>query len=203
MYKVYWIKSSKHIDVFSQGYVGITKNISSRIKAHRKNRKKTPLTDAIKSFGFDNLTVEVLHEVDTLSAALELEEKYRPSLKIGWNLQKGGEIGVESSWYTCPENKLRHSIATSNATKLGILAKDTKEARSKRAKEAWDRERPNRDGWSVGEKNGKAKLKESEVLKIKTELIPNGLSNRQISAQFGVRDYVIAFIRSGKTWKHV
>jgi len=203
MYKVYWIRRSEHEDIYSQGYVGITRDFENRIKAHKKNRRKTPLTDAIKRYGFNNLIINIVEKAESLKYALEVEEKYRPEQNIGWNLQKGGEVGVEPEWYDNPENSLKHSEATSLATKAGIAAKDSREARSQRAKAIWERDKDSRKDWSVGEKNGKAKLKESQVREARYELIPNGFSDKQIAEMFGVKPYVISFIRSGKTWKHV
>ena len=203
MYKIYWIRRREHKDIHSQGYVGITKDFENRIKAHKKNRKKTPLTDAIKSYGFDNLLIDVVEEVSSVEEALKIEASYRPSQNIGWNLQKGGELGVESEWYDNPENSAKHSEATSVATKAAIAAKDSREARSQRAKDIWERDKDSRVDWSVGEKNGKAKLKESQVREARYELIPQGFSDKEIAEMFGVKSYVITFIRKGKTWKHV
>jgi len=203
MYKIYWIKRSEHTDIYSQGYVGITKDFDNRIKAHKKNRKKTPLTDAIKTYGFDNLEIDIVDYADCLEDALKIEAKYRPDQGIGWNLQKGGELGVEPEWYNNPENSAKHSKATSLATKAGIAAKDSREARSQRAKDIWERDKDSRIDWSIGEKNGKAKLKESQVREARYELIPQGFSDKEIAEMFGVKSYVISFIRKGKTWRHV
>ena len=140
--------------------------------------------------------------VDTLEETLELEALYRPTQNIGWNLQRGGEIGVESGWYDIPENKLKHSMKTSEATRRGIAVKDTTEARAERARQ--NHLKSNRYKDSVkGEKNPRALLTEDNVKKIKYEMFPMGLSNTNIASIFNVKPYVISFIRTGKNWSYV
>jgi hypothetical protein len=115
----------------------------------------------------------------------------------------GGDIGVEPEWYSIPENSLRHSMKTSEATRRGIAAKDTTEARSERAKL---NHKNNPDSYKDivrGERNPKAILSEADVTKIKYELFPQGLKNPEIATMFGVKPYVISFIRTGKNWRHV
>jgi hypothetical protein len=203
MYCLYWISVEDHTDIHSEGYVGITRNFSERMRAHRKNRRVTPLTNAIKKYSWDTLIIRVLINGISLEDALFLERLYRPSQHIGWNCQSGGEIGVEPEWYSIKENSDKHRNATSIATKIAIESKDSHEARSNRAKESWRKTRDKRIEAVTGEKNPKALLTESQVKRIKYELIPNGLSNTEIANMFNVKHYVISFIRSGKNWSHI
>jgi hypothetical protein len=47
---VYWIKLKSHTDVFSQGYVGVTKrNIYQRFSEHKNLNRNVPLKNAIKN----------------------------------------------------------------------------------------------------------------------------------------------------------
>lgn len=203
MYCLYWIKAEDHTDIYSEGYIGITKNINERIRAHKKNRRNTPFTCAIKKYGWDALTVMIIADNLSKEDVLFLENLYRPSCNIAWNCQKGGELGVESEWYSIKENSDKHRSATSVATKIAISEKDTTEARSYRAKVSWRKTRAKRVLAVTGENNPKAQLTNAQVTKIKYELIPNGLSNSEIASMFNVKHYVISFIRSGKTWSHV
>jgi predicted GIY-YIG superfamily endonuclease len=202
-YCVYWIHTSNHSDALSQGYIGITCNFKERLKAHRKNKKKTKLTDAIKAYGWENLHKDILFHNLSLQKALDIEHIYRIMPNIGWNLQKGGELGVDKSWYNLSENKRKHSLATSVNTKLGILNKDTVETRSNRAKLSRINNKESYKNVSVGSNNGKAKLNEDQVIKIKCELLPSEMTNKEIGLVYGVKPYVIQFIRIGKTWKHI
>lgn len=201
MYCVYWIKREDHADVATQGYVGITKNLSERLRAHKKNRHKTPFTSAIKKYGWNSLIVEVLHDNLSLQEALSIEFKLRPTNSIGWNCQRGGELGVESSWYNKEENRNKHKEATSTATKAGIALKDTKEARAQRAKENWAINKESYKNISKGSNNPKAILTEEQVKEIKSLFAT--MTTRQLATKFDVRIHVIQQIKSGKNWSHI
>jgi predicted GIY-YIG superfamily endonuclease len=204
MYYVYWIRHTDHSDVMSQGYCGITKDLFERIRSHRKNRKLTKLSSFLKKYSWnDEVQIEILDMNLSLDEALALEAYYRPSEGIGLNLQRGGELGVNPEWYSIKENSLQHSVATSIGTREGIRLKDSTEARRSRAIKAHIDNAASYNGNAKGSRNPKALLVEGQVACIKHELIPNGLTNRQISDQYSVHPRVIQFIRSGKNWKHV
>ncbi len=199
---VYWIRDKLHTDIYTQGYVGITKTtLKERVRSHKKNHKRSIVAGKLRKY--PDIVCEVIHEVPSLKEALELEAKYRPNQQVGWNLQRGGVIGVESEWYLIPENKERHSMKTSEATRRGIAANDTTEARSERAKENHRKYGEKYKAASKGERNSRAILTQADVEKIKYELIPQGLSNPEIGLMFGVKPYVISFIRTGKNWGFV
>lgn len=132
-YVVYWIHHPEHLDMSKQGYVGVTKSFNDRMRGHRTLKKKMPVTDAIKTYGWDTLKKTIIRSDLTLEQALALEAELRPTQRIGWNLQKGGEIGVEPEWYKDPINKAAHSKRTSEATKLAI-AKEVPGERAERAR---------------------------------------------------------------------
>lgn len=199
---VYWIREKGHTDIYTEGYVGITKKaLKERVREHKKNKSNSVVAGKLRKH--TDLVWSVVHTVETLEEALALEAKYRPSQFVGWNLQKGGELGVEPEWYDNPENSQRHSRKTSEATLRGIATKDTREARSERARL---NHKNNPDSYKDivrGERNPKAILSEADVVKIKYVLFPQGLKNPEIATVFGVKPYVISFIRTGKNWKHV
>jgi len=201
-YSVYWIHASHHTDKLSQGYIGITCNFKERLKSHKKNKRKTKLTDAIKSYGWNNLQKDILFKNLSLQKALDIEKAYRRFPNIGWNVQTGGELGVDKSWYDISKNKEFHSLNTSKNTKLGILKNDSKENRSNRAKLNRVINKDLYRNVSVGSNNGKALLNEDQVKIIKCKLISEK-TNKEISKLYNVKPYVIQFIRAQKTWKHV
>jgi predicted GIY-YIG superfamily endonuclease len=203
VYILYWIRLDNHTDPYTEGYIGITKDFKERMRSHKKSRNKYVINNAIQKHGWDNLHKDILHENLSLKEILDLEKQYRSEERIGWNLQRGGEFGVGSDWYKDVDNRLHHANATSIGTKQAIRMKDTKEARSERAKLSWKKNAASYEGKSRGSKNGKARLNEDQVMNIKCKLIPEGLSNKDIAEQYDVKSYVIAFIRKGKTWKHV
>jgi len=203
MYTLYWIKRHSHTDIISEGYVGITKDFKERLRAHKKNKKKSPLTDAIKAIGWDNLVKqEVLTELD-LESVLLLEKAFRPAERIGWNCQRGGELGVNPEWYDVEENRVAHSIATSNATKLGISKSDTIEKRAQRAVQSRIDNAESYKDISVGSKNSRAILTEDQVRDIKYNQKYVDMHPTEVGLLFNVKKHVINFIRSGKNWKHV
>lgn len=95
MAEVYWIHLPEHTDMFTEGYIGVTKTTAAdRYKSHvnssRLNKKHhLKISYAIRKYGADNLIVETLVICDE-DYSLWLEEKLRPELEIGWNLAKGG-----------------------------------------------------------------------------------------------------------------
>jgi len=202
-YSVYWIHTKNHSDKLSQGYIGITCNFKERLRSHKRNKKKTKLTDAIKSYGWNNLQKEILHSNISLKKALDLERIYRIRPNIGWNIQKGGELKVDKSWYKIPENKKLHSKNTSIKTKEGIKKNDTKELRSNRGKRNRIKYSKSYRNITLGSNNGRALLNEQQVKQIKCKLIPSGMRLVDIAKKFKVKPYVISFIKSGKNWKHV
>ncbi len=202
-YCVYWIHTSNHKNIDTEGYIGITCNFKERMKSHKKNKKKTKLTDAIKKYGWDNLQKDIIFRGLSLYRALYIERMYRCESNIGWNILGGGELGVDKAWYNSPQNKLRHSNITSINTIKGILKTDSKEKRSERAKISRFRNKESYKNVSVGSNNGKALLNEEQVKNIKFELIPSGMNNKEIGEIYDVKSYVIQFIRTEKTWKHI
>lgn len=203
IYCVYWIHLEGHSDVFTEGYVGISKNFSERMRYHKKNKKVTILTKAITKYSWDNLKKDILVSNLTQEEALEIEATLRKEERIGWNLQRGGYIGVNPEWYDLIENKEQHRNATSEQTKLGIQKNDTTEKRAERARKNWITNHISYKDITRGSKNPRALLTEEDVHFIKYTLFPANLSNTDIANVFCVKHYVISFIRIGKNWKHI
>lgn len=202
MYCLYWIHLKEHISI-DKGYIGITLDFEKRVYSHEKSKNKTHFKNAILKYGYDNLIKEVLHNNLTLEQALYLENKYRPTQNIGWNSQKGGMLGVEKEWYLIEENKNKHSLNTSIATKEGIIKHDTKEKRSLRAKENWITNKESYKDIQKGSNNPRAILNESQVLCIKCKLLKEGIRDYKIAKLYNVKPYVINFIRKNINWKHI
>ena len=203
VYCVYWIHTKEHNDYYKDGYIGITSNFKERMRGHKRSKKDYIINRAIGKYKWDNLLKTILISNINLDQALLLENRLRPNPFIGWNGQSGGSIGVEKAWYEQNNNKTMHSLNTSIGTKAGIKSKDTHEKRSARAKKAYQQNKQLFQNMMVGSKNGKAKLNEEQVSNIKFNLIPKGMTNSEISKIYNVKPYVISFIKSGKTWKHI
>lgn len=202
MYTVYWIRHKDHTDPYSQGYIGLTRDLYERIRSHRKNRKPTRLTGFISKYNWKIIRIDIMDMNLTLEDALQLEVHYRPYELIGLNLQRGGELGVNPEWYQIAENSKQHKEATSRGVLKWIQENDSTQARRDRAIVGWNN--PNRKSTSVvGSNNPNATLNEDFVRYIKYDLFQQGLTNPEIASIFDVHPRVIRFIRIEKTWKHV
>lgn len=201
IYCVYWIRLRNHDNLKYQGYVGISRNLPARLVAHKKNKRKSHFVAAISKYGWDNLIVEILHEYLTIHEALSIEASLRPTQNIGWNCQRGGELGVEAEWYNIEDNRNKHRNATAIATKQGIRDKDTLEARAQRARDNWKNNRDSYKDISKGSSNPRAILTEEQVREIK--LLLKNRTTRQLANLFNVRIHVIQQIKSGKNWSHI
>jgi predicted GIY-YIG superfamily endonuclease len=86
---VYWIHHPDHTDMFSQGYIGVSKNITQRFYEHKNNPSNAHLKHAIKKYGWKTLVKKVLLIAEE-TYCLMIETKLRAKNKIGWNLVIGG-----------------------------------------------------------------------------------------------------------------
>jgi hypothetical protein len=79
----------------NDGYIGVSKNAKNRWAyghkwSHKNGRHENPrLSNAITKHGWDSLVKTVLVVADELYC-YDLEQKLRPTEKIGWNLAVGG-----------------------------------------------------------------------------------------------------------------
>ena len=90
---VYWIRLPEHTDMFTQGYIGVTKrSVERRYSEHLRDtrRWKTKLYNAMLKYE-EKVFVQTLVECD-IDYAYALEEKLRPQENIGWNTAQGGQL---------------------------------------------------------------------------------------------------------------
>jgi len=90
MYNIYLITNLEN----KKQYVGITKfSITERFYQHTK--RGFLLTEAIKKYGEDKFSIELIEEVDTAGRAYELEqyyiEEYNSKVPYGYNITDGGD----------------------------------------------------------------------------------------------------------------
>jgi predicted GIY-YIG superfamily endonuclease len=114
---VYWIHHPEHTDIFTQGYIGITKDIKKRWSDHAKRTGNAHLLHAIKKYGWDNLVKEVILVADK-AYCLMIEVKLRSHNQIGWNIAKGGgnpPICTRTGW--------KHTKETNEKNRLAHLGK--------------------------------------------------------------------------------
>lgn len=130
---VYWIRLPNHNDIYSEGYVGVTQNLTNRLNGHyrdikNKNHKNTHLLNAVEKYGWDNLIKEAYISGEE-TFCYEQEETIRPSNKIGWNLAVGGHKGP--GW---PKGKKRDAewLEAYNKSRQPIIEKRKKEREQKK-----------------------------------------------------------------------
>jgi hypothetical protein len=98
-YLIYWIHSDQETSIETQGYIGITKDLTRRLKEHRR-----------KHNFLDDRTVDVFLYGDKLYCK-QIEKSLRPKRNIGLNIAEGGGL---------PPNV--KGIKRSNETKAKIKA---------------------------------------------------------------------------------
>ena len=86
---LYWIRLPEHTDMFTQGYVGVSRNIKKRWNEHQKRPSNIHLKRAIAKYGWDNLIKQVILIADEAYCFL-IEAKLRAEKQIGWNVTNGG-----------------------------------------------------------------------------------------------------------------
>lgn len=91
---VYWIHKPEHIDIFTEGYVGITNDRAStrwyRHKSDAIQDGSLPVHRAINKY--DDIIFEVILVANNREYCQDIERKLRPTINIGWNVAQGGDI---------------------------------------------------------------------------------------------------------------
>ena len=79
-YMLYWIHSDQETDIYTQGYVGITKDLTRRLKEHRRR----------PNF-LEQRSVDIMLYGDK-NFCKDLENSLRPKRNIGLNIAEGGSL---------------------------------------------------------------------------------------------------------------
>ncbi|MEQ1706122.1 MAG: NUMOD3 domain-containing DNA-binding protein, partial [Rickettsiales bacterium] len=100
----------KHTSPKGKGYVGITNNYDRRCKQHQNKNGCRLFYRAVKKYGWDNFTHEILENGLTLSEANTFErlhiEQYKTLAPNGYNLMTGGDVSTH-----CEETRAKLSEA--------------------------------------------------------------------------------------------
>ncbi len=85
---VYWVHYPHHTNPKTEGYIGVSKNPSKRLKYH-SSEKYSDNSRLLRSIN-KGAVQSILFECSSDKYAYILEENLRPSDGIGWNIQSGG-----------------------------------------------------------------------------------------------------------------
>jgi hypothetical protein len=85
---VYWLHDGSCISPERHGYIGVTGNLSARLKQHRTDKRKGKGAIAVPG----EFSCQILFS-GPFSECLALEKRLRPDQGIGWNLIRGGQQG--------------------------------------------------------------------------------------------------------------
>lgn len=128
---VYWIHLPEHTDMFSEGYIGVSKNGANyRYNQHKSKASsgsKLLIHNVIRKYS-DKLVVSTVLQ-GNIEYCYFIEEKLRPSVNIGWNLSAGGD--VTNKGYS-PSEETRKAISVANKGK--VISEETKKKMSKSAR---------------------------------------------------------------------
>lgn len=129
-YYVYWYRLKEFNNPHYQGYIGITNNMERRNKEHWRGVKPTHFYNALRKYGPELVTYEILHVTEHSQEALDYEFYYRPENNIGWNSATGGEDTLgsfnrrEVSLYHKDDPETLHTFESiiEASEKLGVTA---------------------------------------------------------------------------------
>jgi len=90
---IYWIHYPEHTDPLTEGYIGISQDLDTRLAVHKRNAAKNPIgpkDEALISLRADEIIVETIFK-GTASDCADEEYRLRPTKNIGWNISQGGK----------------------------------------------------------------------------------------------------------------
>jgi group I intron endonuclease len=129
----------KYTGPSGKSYIGQTKNHIRRISEHTSKRNRCRVFHAaIKKYGWDNFTCEILAENLTLETANKLEESYITEHQTiapnGYNLREGGNNHLVSDDVKAYLKKIRNTPEYISKMKLAMkIAQSRPEVRIKRS----------------------------------------------------------------------
>ncbi len=141
MAEVYWIRLPEHTDMFSQGYIGVTRNpLQRRFNEHIKKATlghNGLFSRAIRKYKEKLIISTVL--IGSEEYCYEVEERLRPSSYIGWNTARGG---MRSDWEAFQSKSFKREVWIEKLRQANLgkkMPEDFCNRQSEISKEAWQR----------------------------------------------------------------
>jgi predicted GIY-YIG superfamily endonuclease len=164
---VYWIKTPDMNDVYNDGYIGVTSNLTERKKAHIKSIKIKGGNKKLKYFlkkYISSVEFVVLHKFENINECLNYENMYRPTECIGLNICAGGGYPPNNKY----NKKVREKISKSLKA-LGVTPYSDKTHSDKSLKKSKFTKMKNKNKWYHDPITLKYKM-----IKTAVEKVPDG-----------------------------
>lgn len=195
-------------------YIGYTYNPKQRTKDHRKKEwdysDTTKFANAIRKYGFEALTYEVIDHADTLEEIGEKEKywiKFYDSINSGYNICEGG---VSPVFITFSEREIADVVSLLKNTNLkqceiakitGISAGHITAIKKGERRTATNIDRPNAQE-QKGMSNSQSKLTDELVGEIRTKL-ESGIDRKLIQEEYAISKSLVQQIATNQIWQHV
>ena len=145
---VYWIRDSKHCDPKTEGYIGVSRDLTIRLQNHWFHASTEPVYHVHRAMKRhrDSIVVSVLSSGDE-EYCYCLENLLRPSRNIGWNSAIGGDVATATRGRECSE-------ITRQKIRMKAIGRVKPDSARKRQSEAmtgrnlWSNSAANREIWS-------------------------------------------------------
>lgn len=117
LYSIYKITNNINKKI----YIGYTSNVSKRIRDYRSNRDDNPIQRAIRKYGWENFTFEVIYQsldkvhTHDVMEPIFIKEYNSTAIDVGYNIKLGGN--VRGGYVVSAETKLKLSKAMKGRSK--------------------------------------------------------------------------------------
>lgn len=204
----------KYTSPSKRSYIGLTCDEAGRKQDHRNSEFnetiQTKFARALRKYGFDKFTYEVIDSADTWEELGEKEKywiKFYDSVNSGYNICDGGHTNIQ---YKFSQKQiedvqllLRIGDLTlqeiSNLTNVSLsVISNIKNGKGSRNLEVIKR----KPKYNVGSENRASKLTE-ETARAAKEDLARGISRRDIQSKYGISKSLVQQLATGKIWSHV
>lgn len=180
-------------------YIGYTKNLKDRKRSHRKSSKKGmyPVNIAVREFGYDNITWEILSTCDTLDEIEKEEIRCIAELKPEYNIESGGRSSKMAD-----ETKVKLSKAKTGKSQSLEHRQKSKEGLQQKYEKLGRRKKAYISNKPVSEKRvAYCKKKKDGIIEKILSVYENGMGVHEISELTGISKRTIS--KYSDEWRRI
>ena len=181
---VYWIHLSKHTDILTQGYVGVSVSPTRRLREHKNSIDNKYLYRVLNKHS--ELVIQSIIFKGNATECYQYEEQLRPQKNIGWNNNKGGICPPSRKGWTPTVD----TLAKRSQSLKGIVRTDEWCGNLSASKQG-------KNNPMYGKKNPCSEEKQLSIIRTKNlpnyelyktaiGLMDNGISADKVSVQLGI-----------------